>query len=132
MKTTVDRRRSSVPHSARPEVRGVCHVVLRVRRGLPWLRTPKTYRVLEGAFRAGKEKQGFALVQYSVQRDHLHLLVEADSKQELARGNAGPHDPDREAPESLLAPPNRLRLRGSLLRPRRPGRLRDQAGARVR
>src|SRR5262245_7221259 len=89
MKTTVDRRRSSVPHSARPEVRGVCHVVLRVRRGLPWLRAPKTYRVLEGAVRAGKENQGFALVQYSVQRDHLHLLVEAESKQELARGMQG-------------------------------------------
>ena len=61
-------------------------VVLRVRRGLPWLRTPKTYRVLERAFRAGKEKRGFALVQYSVQRDHLHLLVETESKHELARG----------------------------------------------
>ena len=35
-------RRTSVPHSTRPEVRGVCHVVLRVRRGLPWLRTPRT------------------------------------------------------------------------------------------
>ena len=89
MKNVVDRRRSGVPHSARPDVRGVCHVVLRVRRGLPWLRTPKTYRVLERAFRAGKKKHGFALVQYSVQRDHLHLLVEAESKQELARGMQG-------------------------------------------
>ena len=75
MKTASDPRRSNVPHSIRQEVRGVCHVVLRVRRGLPWLRTPKTYRVLERALRAGKEKQGFALVQYSVQRDHLHLLM---------------------------------------------------------
>ena len=89
MKTASDRRRSNVPHSTRPEVRGVCHVVLRVRRGLPWLRTPKTYRVLERAFRAGKEKQGFALVQYSVQRDHLHLLVEAESKKELAGAMQG-------------------------------------------
>jgi hypothetical protein len=56
------RSRSSVPHSARPELRGVCHVVLRVRRGLPWLRTPRAYRVLERAFRARKEKVGFALV----------------------------------------------------------------------
>ena len=89
MKSISDRQRSKVPHSTRPQVRGVCHVVLRVRRGLPWLRTPKTYRVLEGAFRAGKEKQGFALVQYSVQQDHLHLLIEAESKQELARGMQG-------------------------------------------
>ena len=60
---TVRRKRTSVPHSTRPEVSGVCHVVLRVRRGLPWLRTPRTYRVLERALRAGKEKKGFALVQ---------------------------------------------------------------------
>lgn len=83
------RRRSSVPHAKRPEVRGVCHVVLRIRRGLPWLRTPRTYRVLERAFRAGKQKQGFALVQYSVQGEHLHLLVEADEKRALARGMQG-------------------------------------------
>ena len=83
------RRRSSVPHSVRPEVRGVCHIVLRVRRGLPWLRTPRTYRVLERAFRHGKEKPGFALVQFSVQQDHLHLLVEAENRQRLARGMQG-------------------------------------------
>jgi REP element-mobilizing transposase RayT len=83
------RSRSSVPHTVRPEVRGVCHVVLRVRRGLPWLRTPRAYRVLERAFRAGKEKRGFALVQFSVQADHLHLLVEAEGKQSLARGMQG-------------------------------------------
>ena len=89
MKSTGARSRSSVPHSARPELRGVCHVVLRVRRGLPWLRTPRTYRVLERAFRAGKEKHGFALVQFSVQGDHLHLLIEAQSKHALARGMQG-------------------------------------------
>ena len=89
MKSSTTRRRSNVPHSARPEVRGVCHVVLRVRRGLPWLRTPRTYRVLEQAFRRGKEKQGFALVQFSVQGEHLHLLIEAESKVELARGMQG-------------------------------------------
>ncbi len=89
MKSSSARRRSSVPHSARPEVRGVCHVVLRVRRGLPWLRTPRVYRVLERAFRRGKEKPGFALVQFSVQGDHVHLLIEAESKGELARGMQG-------------------------------------------
>ena len=67
----------------------MCHIVFRIRRGLPWLRTPKTYRVLERAFRAGKEREGFALVQYSVQGDHLHLLVEAEDKRALARGLQG-------------------------------------------
>ena len=45
--------------------------------------------MLERAFRRGKEKQGFALVQFSVQRDHVHLLIEAESKEELARGMQG-------------------------------------------
>ena len=45
--------------------------------------------MLERAFRQATEKQGFALVQFSVQRDHLHLLIEAESKQELARGMQG-------------------------------------------
>src|SRR5262245_1911389 len=89
MKARTTHRTSSVPHSTRPEIRGVCHVVLRVRRGLPWLRTPRTYRVLERAFRQAKEKEGFALVQFSVQRDHLHLLVETSDRNRLARGMQG-------------------------------------------
>jgi REP-associated tyrosine transposase len=82
-------RRSSVPHSKRPELRGEIHVVLRIRRGLPNLRTPRTYRALERAFRAAKDKDGFGLVHYSVQQDHLHLLVWAVDKQKLARAMQG-------------------------------------------
>src|SRR5687767_10924395 len=122
MKTVSARQRSFVPHSTRPEVRGVLHVVLRIGSGLPWLRTPKTYRVLEGALRAGKEKNGFALVQYSVQQDHLHLLVETER----------PHDPDRQGAESLLAPPRRPRVRRSILRSARRGCSLAQARARLR
>ena len=45
--------------------------------------------MLERAIRAGKEKRGFGLVQYSVQGDHLHLLVETTCKRRLARGMQG-------------------------------------------
>ena len=83
------RKSSRVPHETRPEVNGPLHVVLRIRRGLPGLRTPRALRRLERAFRAGKEKLGFGLVHYSVQHDHVHLVVEATSKQELARGMQG-------------------------------------------
>jgi len=78
-----------VPHVTRPEIRGAAHVVLRICRGLPWLRTPKTYRVLERSFRNGKSKSGFRLIEYSVQQDHLHLVVEADDRRRLARGLQG-------------------------------------------
>ena len=83
------RRSSNVPHETRPAIRGAAHVVLRICRGLPWLRTPKTYRVLERCFRNGKSKDGFRLIEYSVQRDHLHLVVEADDRRRLARGLQG-------------------------------------------
>src|SRR5262245_17615495 len=53
---TNKRRSSKVQHVTRPEIHGAAHVVVRIRRGLPWLRTPKTYRVLERAFRNGKSK----------------------------------------------------------------------------
>src|SRR5262249_17406112 len=82
-------RRSRVPHSTRPELKGAAHVVLRIRRGLPGLRTPRAYRVLERAFRRGKSKDGFRLIEYSVQHDHLHLIVEADHREQLARGMQG-------------------------------------------
>ena len=62
---------------------------MKIRRGLPSLRTPRAYRVLERAFREGKEKQEFGLYQFSVQRDHLHLIVEANDRHALARGMQG-------------------------------------------
>ena len=78
--------RKRVPHEIRPEVQGAIHVVWRIRRGLPRLRTPRGLRRLEGAFRKGKERDGFALVQYSIQEDHLHLIVEVEDRRKLSRG----------------------------------------------
>ena len=65
------------------------HVTLKLCRGLPSLRTPRAYRVLERAFRAGKEKNGFGLYQFSVQRDHIHLIVEVNDRERLSRGMQG-------------------------------------------
>ena len=83
------RKSSRVPHEVRPEARGALHVVLRIRRGLPGLRTPRALRRLERAFRKSKEKPGFALLHYSVQQEHLHLVVETESKESLALGMQG-------------------------------------------
>ena len=68
---------------------GSVHVVLRIRRGLPSLRTPRTYRVLERAFRAAKDRNDCSLLEYSVQQDHLHLLVQATNEKKLARAMQG-------------------------------------------
>ena len=85
----VGTRRARVPHSTRPAVNGAAHVVLKIRRGLPSLRTPRAWRVLERAFRASQSKDGFRLVHFSVQRDHMHLVVEADDRGRLARALQG-------------------------------------------
>src|SRR5262245_52045805 len=79
-------RRSRVPHETRPEVKGSIHVVWRIRRGLPSLRTPRGLRRLERAFRKSKEQRGFILVHYSIQQDHLHVIVEVNDRRKLSRG----------------------------------------------
>jgi hypothetical protein len=41
------------------------------------------------AFAAGKERFGFRLVQYAVQPNHLHLVVEASNRRALSSGARG-------------------------------------------
>jgi REP element-mobilizing transposase RayT len=43
-------------------------------------------RALEASFRRGCERPDFRLVHFSIQRDHLHLIVEADDASSLGRG----------------------------------------------
>jgi REP element-mobilizing transposase RayT len=57
-----------------------------MRRGLPSLRTVKLVRELERSFAAARDRGHFRLVQYSIQHDHLHALVEATSQYHLACG----------------------------------------------
>ena len=73
-----------VSHDRRPGLDGrtPVHVVLRVLGDVPNLRAKPTFEVISGAFRAAKIR----LTHFSVQGNHLHLIVEARSKQELSRG----------------------------------------------
>jgi REP element-mobilizing transposase RayT len=61
-------------------------VTVRVRSGLPSLRKRRFAGELERSLREGCERGEFRVVHYSIQRDHLHLLVEASGKQALGRG----------------------------------------------
>src|SRR5689334_19825652 len=65
------------------------HVTLRVRRGISSLREQALFSSVRLALNAGKERFGFALVQFSVQRDHLHLIAEARDRRALSRGLQG-------------------------------------------
>jgi REP element-mobilizing transposase RayT len=66
------------------------HVTLRVRRGLGSLRRYGVAAAIMDAFRrAVGAKRTFRVVHFSIQPDHLHLIVEAGSKASLGRGMQG-------------------------------------------
>ena len=76
------------PRRKRPALaaRFPCHVTLRVRRGLPSLRTVGCVREIERTLRGACERARFRVAHYTVMGDHLHLLVEAASFRDLACG----------------------------------------------
>jgi REP element-mobilizing transposase RayT len=80
-----------VPHLTRPvlKARHPLHVTLRLLKGIPSLRRSDVRRALEKAFHAGRERFGFGLVHYSIQGNHLHLIVEAEDATALSRGMQG-------------------------------------------
>jgi hypothetical protein len=65
------------------------HVTLRVEVGVPSLRQRAAFSRIVAAFRNGSHVPGFRLVHYSVQEDHLQLLVEAQSASVLSRAMQG-------------------------------------------
>ena len=81
----------TVPHLVRAPLasRFPVHVTVRLREGLPRLRKARTYRMLRAKFLAGCRREGFRLVEYSVQNNHVHLLVEAKDRSALSRGVQG-------------------------------------------
>src|SRR5262245_2660445 len=75
-------------HRVRPalEAQHPCHVTLKARRGIPSLRATRLIRELERSLAAACERWRFRLVHYSIQHDHVHLIVEATGKHALACG----------------------------------------------
>ncbi len=64
------------------------HVTLRARADVPSLRAADTFPAVRAAL-AAASKPGFRLVQFSVQSDHLHLMVEGVDTRALALGVRG-------------------------------------------
>ena len=79
-----------MPHKTRPPhlARQPEHVTLRARGGLPSFRGDRAYSFLLTAISRGS-KDHFRIIQFSVQVDHVHLLVEADDRTALIRGVQG-------------------------------------------
>lgn len=84
-------RRRRAPHRSRPTLssRHPVHVVLRVRREVRNLRTKHHYRAIRQAFVDGHDRDGFRVIDWSLQGDHIHLLVEATNQSRLSRGMQG-------------------------------------------
>lgn len=85
--------RSCVGHGKRPVHKGrhPVHVTLRARAGLPSFRQQRVYALLTEVLRAQRRrryKDAFRVVHYSVQGNHLHLIVEADTEQAKVAGYA--------------------------------------------
>src|SRR5690242_3337089 len=81
--------RRSVAHRSRPRhyASHPVHVTLRVR-SLPPLREQVLFAAIRTALSAASKSE-FRLLQFSVQRDHLHLIVEGTSGSALSRGVQG-------------------------------------------
>ncbi len=62
------------------------HVVLRVRRDIGRLRRWPIFQAVQSAARAVLDHAEFRLVHFSIQHNHLHLIVEASSKAALSKG----------------------------------------------
>ena len=81
---------SGVSHAKREEfLEGEpVHVTMKLKEGLPNLRERENFICLVEKLQQG-QKDGFRIVHFSVQSNHVHLIVEAAGKDALHRGMRG-------------------------------------------
>lgn len=84
-------RRAGSSHKERPflNARYPVHVVLRVVSVVGNLRRRCVYQAIRQATLTTALRENFRIVHLSIQRTHVHLLVEADDKEALAMGMQG-------------------------------------------
>ncbi len=82
---------AGVPHGARVPLatRFPVHATLRARSGAPSLRRGKVWLAVAAALEAAGARPDFRVVHFSVQGNHVHLLVEAGGAAALSRGMQG-------------------------------------------
>jgi REP element-mobilizing transposase RayT len=61
------------------------HITMRMKDHVWQLRSRRCFRIIEGALYAALAKEGTRITQFSVQRDHIHLIVETRDRVRLAR-----------------------------------------------
>jgi REP element-mobilizing transposase RayT len=75
-----------VPHTRRPPItrHKPVHVTVKTVRGTWNLRSQRCFTPIRRALAALAERASFRLVQFSVQHDHIHMIVEADHRRALS------------------------------------------------
>ena len=84
-----DPKRRCVAHRARPAHVGAhpVHLTMRVAKGLPSFRRKDLFAVVRDALVA--TRGDFRVLEFSVQENHLHLIVEAGTRRSLMAGAKG-------------------------------------------
>jgi len=82
---------AGVSHLRRPRFPGrfPLHVTLKIRAEVGNLRTDKRFRQIQRSFFHACDHFGMRLIQFSVQGNHIHLIVEAQDQASLSRGMQG-------------------------------------------
>jgi REP element-mobilizing transposase RayT len=85
------RKLRKVPHRRRPALSAKypVHATWRVLRHVWNLRSRRCFSRIARSFERGRDRFGFRLVHFSVQGNHIHLVVEARDERALARGMQG-------------------------------------------
>ena len=83
--------RTREPHTKRPKIKPShgLHVVVRVGAEIGNLRRPEMYRAIREASVCAAVRERIRIVHISVQRTHIHMIVEAQDRLMLARGMQG-------------------------------------------
>jgi putative transposase len=77
-----------VPHVRRPPVspHRPHHVTVKTVRTTWNLRSQRCFAPIRHALAAARRGAGFRVVQFSVQHDHMHMIVEADDRRAMSEG----------------------------------------------
>lgn len=75
-----------MPHTPRPRVsrHRPHHVTVRTTRGTWNLRSQRCYRHISTALAEVRRREGFRVIHFSVQHNHVHLIVEASDRRTMS------------------------------------------------
>ncbi len=82
--------RAGVPHRSRELFERLpVHVTFRLARNVYNLRSQRSFTALKSAFRGAADRFGVRIVHFSVQGNHMHVIVEAEDTSSLCRAMKG-------------------------------------------